>query len=114
MAVLTRSEAGSVIVAKGETISIPAEAVNQVVDVTGAGDLYAAGFLFGLTKGLPLEACGRLGSLAASEAIGHLGARPGDLLAQARPVARIDPIDAPPVWAPPCCFSATLAGNRPG
>jgi sugar/nucleoside kinase (ribokinase family) len=76
MAVLTRSEAGSVIVAKGETISIPAESVNQVVDVTGAGDLYAAGFLFGLTQGLTLEACGRLGSLAASEVIGHIGARP--------------------------------------
>jgi sugar/nucleoside kinase (ribokinase family) len=46
------------------------------VDVTGAGDLYAAGFLYGLTSGAPLMACGRLGSLAAAEVIGHIGARP--------------------------------------
>ena len=76
MAVLTRSEAGSVIVAQGETFEIPAESVPQVVDVTGAGDLYAAGFLYGLTRGAPLESCGALGSLAAAEAIGHIGARP--------------------------------------
>jgi sugar/nucleoside kinase (ribokinase family) len=76
MAVLTRSEAGSVIVAQGETFEIPAESVAQLVDVTGAGDLYAAGFLYGLTKGAPLTACGALGSLAAAEAIGHIGARP--------------------------------------
>jgi len=76
MAVLTRSEAGSVIVAAGKTIEIPAESVAKVVDVTGAGDLYASGFLYGLTSGAPLEACGALGSLAAGEAIGHIGARP--------------------------------------
>jgi sugar/nucleoside kinase (ribokinase family) len=76
MAVLTRSEQGSVIVAQGETITIPAEKVAKVVDLTGAGDLYAAGFLFGLTSGLPLPACGRLGSLAAAEVITHVGARP--------------------------------------
>ena len=44
--------------------------------MTGAGDLYAAGFLYGVTRSLPLEACGRLGSLAAAEVIGHIGARP--------------------------------------
>jgi sugar/nucleoside kinase (ribokinase family) len=76
MAVLTRSEAGSVIVAAGETIEIEAEPVARVVDLTGAGDLYAAGFLYGLTHGAPLKACGRLGSLAAAEAIAHIGARP--------------------------------------
>ena len=76
MAVLTRSEAGSVIVAQGETIEIPAESVPHVIDVTGAGDLYAAGFLYGLTKGEPLPVCGSLGSLAAAEVIGHIGARP--------------------------------------
>jgi sugar/nucleoside kinase (ribokinase family) len=76
MAVLTRSEAGSVIVAAGETIEIEAEPVGRVVDLTGAGDLYAAGFLFGLTQGAELPVCGRLGSLAAAEAIGHIGARP--------------------------------------
>src|SRR6478672_5399435 len=76
LAVLTRSEEGSVIVSGGETIAIPAEPVHKVVDVTGAGDLYASGFLYGLTRGLPLETCGRLGSLAAAEVIGHIGARP--------------------------------------
>jgi sugar/nucleoside kinase (ribokinase family) len=76
VAVLTRSEEGSVIVAKGETILIEPEPVREVVDVTGAGDLYAAGFLYGLTRGAPLATCGRLGSLAAAEVIGHIGARP--------------------------------------
>jgi sugar/nucleoside kinase (ribokinase family) len=76
MAVLTRSEAGSVIVAAGKTIEIEAESVPRVVDLTGAGDLYSAGFLYGLTHGAPLPACGRLGSLAAAEAISHIGARP--------------------------------------
>lgn len=76
MAVLTRSEAGSLIVSSGETTEIPADPVSQVVDATGAGDLYAAGFLYGLARRLPLETCGRLGSLAAAEAISHIGARP--------------------------------------
>ncbi len=76
LAVLTRSEAGSVIVSKGETIQVVPDAVREVVDVTGAGDLYAAGFLYGLTNGAPLEICGQLGSLAAAEVIGHIGARP--------------------------------------
>jgi sugar/nucleoside kinase (ribokinase family) len=82
MAVLTRSEVGSLIVAKGESIPIQADPVAKVVDLTGAGDLYAAGFLFGLSQGLPLPACGRLGSLAAAEAIGHIGARPETSLRQ--------------------------------
>jgi len=76
LAVLTRSNEGSVIVANGETIAIAPETVSEAVDVTGAGDLYASGFLYGLTQGLPLETCGRLGSLAAAEVIGHIGARP--------------------------------------
>jgi len=76
MAVLTRSEAGSVIVAGGESLEIEAETVAKVVDLTGAGDLYSAGFLYGLTREAPLAVCGRLGSLAAAEAIGHIGARP--------------------------------------
>ena len=75
MAVLTRSEAGSIIVAGGETIEIKAEKA-RVVDLTGAGDLYSAGFLYGLTHGASLRECGRLGSLAAAEAISHIGARP--------------------------------------
>ena len=48
----------------------------QVVDTTGAGDLYAAGFLYGLTRGADPAECGRLGSIAAAEVISHLGARP--------------------------------------
>jgi sugar/nucleoside kinase (ribokinase family) len=76
IAVLTRSELGSVIVTERATIDIRPEPVPRVVDVTGAGDLYAAGFLFGLTRGLSLADCGRLGSLAAAEVIGHIGARP--------------------------------------
>jgi sugar/nucleoside kinase (ribokinase family) len=82
LAILTRSEEGSVIVGAGETIAIGAEPVPQVIDVTGAGDLYAAGFLYGLTQGAPLEICGRLGSLAAAEVIGHIGARPENSLLQ--------------------------------
>lgn len=76
LAVLTRSEAGSVIVGAGETTYVPADPVSKVMDATGAGDLYASGFLFGLTRGLPIETCGRLGSLAAAEVISHIGARP--------------------------------------
>ena len=76
LAVLTRSEAGSVIVGAGETIVVPAERIGEAVDVTGAGDLYAAGFLYGLTQGAPLSTCGRLGSLAAAEVVSHIGARP--------------------------------------
>ena len=76
LAVLTRSEAGSVIVTKEEFHVVEAQKVAQLVDATGAGDLYASGFLFGLTRGRSLNDCGRLGSLAAAEVISHLGARP--------------------------------------
>ncbi|MGI9403214.1 MAG: adenosine kinase [Hyphomicrobium sp.] len=76
LAVLTRSAHGSLILSSDESISIPVVPVKDVVDLTGAGDLYAAGFLFGLTQGLPLEIAGKLGSLAASEIISHVGARP--------------------------------------
>ena len=82
LAVLTRSEAGSVIVGAGQTTEVAADPVAKVVDATGAGDLYAAGFLYGLTQGLPVEACGRLGSLAAAEVISHIGARPETNLAK--------------------------------
>ena len=76
IAVLTRSEQGSVIVTPKATIDIRPDRVAEVVDVTGAGDLYAAGFLYGLTRSLSLADCGRLGSLAAAEVISHIGARP--------------------------------------
>jgi sugar/nucleoside kinase (ribokinase family) len=65
-----------VIVGAGETIEVPAERIGEAIDVTGAGDLYAAGFLYGLTIGAPLAVCGRIGSLAAAEVISHIGARP--------------------------------------
>jgi sugar/nucleoside kinase (ribokinase family) len=76
LAVLTRSEKGSVILSNGEAIVVPPERVSKVVDATGAGDLYAAGFLYGLSHGMKLEAAGRLGSFAAAEIIGVVGARP--------------------------------------
>lgn len=82
--VITRSERGSMVVAAGETVEVPAAPVERLVDTTGAGDLYAAGFLHGLTRGRPLAECAALGSLAASEVISHLGARPqADLAALA-------------------------------
>ncbi len=76
VAALTRSEQGSVVVAGDEIHVIDAHPVTTVVDTTGAGDLYAAGFMFGLSRGLGLAVCGRLGSLAAGEVISHVGARP--------------------------------------
>jgi len=75
LAVLTRSEAGSVILRGAETVTVTAEPTH-VVDTTGAGDAYAAGFLAGLAGGRPLSVCGRLGSIAAAEVISHYGARP--------------------------------------
>ena len=82
VAALTRSEKGAVIVAGGETHEVAAEPVARVVDTTGAGDLYAAGFLFGYTRGLPPATCGRIGAIAAAEVIGHYGARPEVKLAE--------------------------------
>jgi sugar/nucleoside kinase (ribokinase family) len=73
---LTRSEKGSVLARNGEVVSVPADRVEKVVDTTGAGDLYAAGVLFGVATGRDLTTCGRLGSLAAGEVISHYGARP--------------------------------------
>jgi sugar/nucleoside kinase (ribokinase family) len=76
IAVLTRSEKGSLVVAGDELHVIDAERVGGVVDTTGAGDLYAAGFMYGLSTGRDLATCGRIGSIAAAEVISHLGARP--------------------------------------
>ncbi len=76
LAVLTRSAKGSIIVSKDQFHVIPVEPVAAIIDTTGAGDLYAAGFLYGLTSGRDLATCGRLGSLAAAEIISHVGARP--------------------------------------
>jgi sugar/nucleoside kinase (ribokinase family) len=76
IAVVTRGEKGSVIVAGDQIHQIAAVPVEKVVDTTGAGDQYAAGFLFGLAQGLSLPRAGRLGSLCASEVISHYGPRP--------------------------------------
>jgi sugar/nucleoside kinase (ribokinase family) len=76
VAVLTRSEKGSLIVKSEERTEVAATPVSAVVDVTGAGDLYASGFLFGYSQGMPLTRCAQLGSLAAAEVISHIGARP--------------------------------------
>ncbi|MEA3076358.1 MAG: hypothetical protein QOF60_1266 [Actinomycetota bacterium] len=76
VAALTRGAKGSVLVAGDRVEEIAAAPVDEVVDTTGAGDLYAAGVLFGLTHGLDLAEAGRLGSLAAAEVISHVGARP--------------------------------------
>jgi len=76
IAVLTRSEKGSIVLVGNDTTEVKPDAVDKVVDTTGAGDLYASGFLYGLTRGLSMEGCARLGSLAAAEVISHVGARP--------------------------------------
>jgi sugar/nucleoside kinase (ribokinase family) len=81
VAVLTRSAKGSVIFKGDKAVSVPAAPIRQVIDTTGAGDLYAAGFLYGYTNSKPLETCGHLGSLAAGEIISHIGARPETSLA---------------------------------
>jgi len=75
-AVVTRSEKGCVVVSPDGIESVSAFPVERVVDTTGAGDLFAAGFLSGLARGADDRTCGRLGALAAAEVIGHLGARP--------------------------------------
>lgn len=76
LAAVTRSEQGSIILSQGERLTVAAEPVEKVVDTTGAGDQYAAGFMFGLSRGRPLQQCGKLASLAAAEVISHYGPRP--------------------------------------
>lgn len=76
IAAVTRSEHGSVILKGDARAAVPAAPVDKVIDTTGAGDQYAAGFLLGLARGMPLAEAGRLGSLAAAEVIAHWGPRP--------------------------------------
>jgi len=76
LGVVTRSEKGCVVASKDSVIAVPAFPIRAIVDTTGAGDLFAAGFLFGLVRGAELENAGRLGALAAAEVIQHIGARP--------------------------------------
>jgi sugar/nucleoside kinase (ribokinase family) len=76
IAALTRSAKGCVIVEEGQVHEVPAAPVSRVIDTTGAGDQFAAGFLYGMTHSKGLADCGRLGALAAAEVISHYGARP--------------------------------------
>ena len=76
LAAITVGARGSIIVTEDELVTVPAVPVRRVIDTTGAGDLYAAGFLHGLTIGRPLAECGQLGSIAAAEVISHVGPRP--------------------------------------
>jgi sugar/nucleoside kinase (ribokinase family) len=85
IAVLTRGPKGSVVVSGDEVHVIDPAPLARLVDTTGAGDLYASGFLWGLTRGFGLARCGRIASIAAAEVIQHYGARPeGDLKALVR------------------------------
>jgi sugar/nucleoside kinase (ribokinase family) len=86
LAAVTRSEKGSIIVTREETHAVDAFGIENLVDTTGAGDLYAAGFLYGLTHDMGMVDCARLGSMAAAEVIQHVGPRPQvslkDMMAQ--------------------------------
>lgn len=87
LAAVTLGAKGSVVVRGAERVTSPAAKIERVVDTTGAGDLYAAGFLYGLTRDLPLAECARIAGLAAAEVISHFGARPEVPL---REFARLD------------------------
>ncbi|MPZ57086.1 MAG: adenosine kinase [Rhizobiales bacterium] len=80
LAVVTRSEKGCLVVTREESIAVAAAPVERVTDATGAGDLFAAGFLVGLSRGADFRTSARLGALAAAEVIQHLGARPATSL----------------------------------
>jgi sugar/nucleoside kinase (ribokinase family) len=80
LGVVTRSEKGCVVVSQQDVAKVPAFPIKKIVDTTGAGDLFAAGFLFGLSRGRSHEIAGLLGTLAAAEVIQHIGARPQVLL----------------------------------
>ena len=76
LGIVTRSEKGCVVASKDGVVSVPASPIQKLVDTTGAGDLFAAGFLFGLVRNAGFENCGKLGALAAADVIQHIGARP--------------------------------------
>lgn len=76
LGIVTRSEKGCMVVSSEDAVAAPAFPVDKVIDTTGAGDLFAAGFLYGLARNLAYKQCGELGALAAAEVIQHIGARP--------------------------------------
>ena len=82
IAVLTRSEKGAEVVTAKDRVKVPAAPVARVVDTTGAGDLFASGFLYGFTRGRDMAHCAKLGALCAAEIISHFGARPETKLAE--------------------------------
>ena len=82
LAVMTQGDQGCTIVRNNENFEVPASQVEKVIDTTGAGDLFAAGFLFGLSNGHTIPDCGKIGSIAAAEIITHYGARPDKSLAK--------------------------------
>ena len=95
LAVITRSEKGAVVVKGEERHAVPAQKVARVLDTTGAGDLFAAGFLVGFTRGRPLAECAIMGTIAAAEVIEHYGARPeSDLKARVAAVLGADALGA--------------------
>jgi sugar/nucleoside kinase (ribokinase family) len=93
VAALTRSAKGSVILAGEEVHVVDAAPVARIVDTTGAGDLYAAGFLHGYTRGRPAHDCARIGAIAAAEVISHFGARPENPLIELLP-KELAPVEA--------------------
>ena len=76
LAVVTRSAEGSIVIDKDGVVAVPAQSIDKLVDTTGAGDLFAAGFLLGHVRGFSHEEAARLGAIAAAEVIQHIGARP--------------------------------------
>jgi sugar/nucleoside kinase (ribokinase family) len=82
LAAVTRSGDGACVVSAAGIEIVPVPEVERIIDTTGAGDLFAAGFLYGLTHGYDLGTAARIGSLAAGEVISHLGARPATSLAE--------------------------------
>src|SRR5437763_2598231 len=89
LAVITRSEKGCLVASRDETDAVPASPIERVVDATGAGDLFAAGFLTGLSRGTDYRTAARLGAVVAAEVIQHLGARPETSLKAVAPDAGI-------------------------
>ena len=89
LAVVTRSEKGCVVVSRESNEAVAAAPIDKLVDATGAGDLFAAGFLTGLARGQDHRNSARLGAIAAAEVIQHLGARPRDLAQGSRAGRRL-------------------------